>query len=478
MDLSSLSFIFIFFVVFAIIYLVASPRFRLPIIFVASVAFLVWGQLAALWWLGGVLIFGYLLGRAIELSVGRQRKIVLWLGIIIALILLALVRYWIAFGTRLITLPPQITGYFIGFVMPLGLSYATLQTIGYLVDVFHGATPAEHNFVRFATYVLYFPKAISGPLMRYKPFADQLNHLEPTPDNIALGLRRILFGFCKRILLANQLAAMPNAAFGLDTPNFAPHIAWLALLAYTLQIYLDFSGYTDIALGLGQMMGLRLPENFDNPYQAESISDFWRRWHISLSTWFRQYVFFPLERYRLPRIGQQLNILIVFLLTGLWHGFNPHFIVWGLFHGVAVAIESIGFGRSLKKFWLPIRYGYTLLIMMIGWVFFRANSLAFAFHFLLRLVGDTSNLTPLSFNRAAALIIIDPSFWIILIASLIAILPINQFWKRIRVRWENLKPVSYLAFQGTEDLMLIALFLMSIAVYLTSQFAPNIYARF
>jgi alginate O-acetyltransferase complex protein AlgI len=182
------------------------------------------------------------------------------------------------------------------------------------------------------------------------------------------------------------------------------------LAAYTLQIFFDFSGYTDMAIGLGQMIGLHLPENFNYPYLAQSISDFWRRWHITLTIWFREYVFYPLERRRFKWAGQQFNILIVFLLTGLWHGFKPTSIVWGLLHGIATALESTGFGRQLKKLWRPLRHLYTLLIIVIGWVFFRSDNLDFAFGFFQRLAGNTDGLVPLPFSQTTPLPFIEPSF--------------------------------------------------------------------
>jgi alginate O-acetyltransferase complex protein AlgI len=178
-------------------------------------------------------------------------------------------------------------------VAVLGLSYITFQVISYLVDVSRGTIPGERDFFRFTTYVLFFPKLVSGPITRYKQFSDQISSLNPSIEEIASGMRRVLIGVLKRILIANQLGIVANAVFDLPTPNTEPAFAWLALIAYTLQIYFDFSGYTDIALGLGRMMGITLPENFNYPYTAQSISDFWRRWHITLSTWFREYVFYP-----------------------------------------------------------------------------------------------------------------------------------------------------------------------------------------
>jgi len=285
-------------------------------------------------------------------------------------------------------------------------------------------------------------------------------------------------GFIKRVLISNQLAVLVDAVFNLPTPNIEPGIAWLALIAYALQIFFDFSGYTDIAVGLGLMIGIRLPENFDYPYIAQSISDFWRRWHITLIKWFREYVFYPLERHRLRWAGQQVNIIFVFLLTGLWHGFRPTFIMWGLLHGLAMAFESAGGNRWLKTAWRPLRHFYTLLIVLVGWVFFRSENMDFAFGFLHRLGGDSSGVTPLPFSQTTPLPFIEPSFILALAAGITFSFPISSSWKRFRAFWEQRKPVLFFVFQPAEDALLIILFLLGFAAVLTSTYQPNIYAKF
>jgi alginate O-acetyltransferase complex protein AlgI len=233
-----------------------------------------------------------------------------------------------------------------------------------------------------------------------------------------------------------------------------------------------------MAIGLGMMIGIRLPENFNYPYIAQSISDFWRRWHITLSTWFREYVFYPLERRRLKWAGQQINIILVFLLTGLWHGFKPTFIIWGLLYGIAIAVESAGFGRWLKNAWQPLRHIYTLLIVLSGWVFFRSGSLRFAFGFFERLAGNMNNLKPLPFSQTTPLPFIEPSFIIVMTVGIICCLPLSSLWKQFRIKMENIKPLSYFVFQGVEDILLIALFIVGLAAIISSTFTPNLYAKF
>jgi alginate O-acetyltransferase complex protein AlgI len=314
--------------------------------------------------------------------------------------------------------------------------------------------------------------------MQYKPFADQLPGLAPSTDDLAAGIRRILAGFIKSTVIANQLALVANAGFNLPTPNLTPGWAWLVLIAYTLQIYFDFSGYTDMAVGLGQTLGIRLPENFNYPYIAQSVSEFWRRWHMTLSAFFREYVFYPLERRRLPFAGQQINILIVFLLTGLWHGFNPTFIVWGLLHGAAIALESLGFGRWLKNIWRPLRHIYTLAFVTFSWIFFRANSLSFAYNFLKRLAGNTDKLTVLPFSQTQPIPILEPSFLIILGVAVIFSLPLKQIWDNLRLRREKSTPASFFLWQISEDLFLVFFAILGLALALSNSFLPNLYAKF
>ena len=483
MDLSSPLFLFLFLPVFLLIYLVSAGKARTGILLLASVIFLAWGDASAILWLGGILVSGYWMGLAIAKAqeTGQSAAKWLWAGLGVNVILLAFFKYLTAFGQEgllWLNTPETWVDDLSGLTVPIGLSYVTFQLIAYLVDVWKGNTPAEKNFVSFSAYLLFFPKLVSGPITRYKPFAVQMEQLNPSMDDVAAGFRRLLSGFIKRTVIANQLALMANAVFNQPTANVEPKFAWLGLAAYTLQIFFDFSGYTDMALGLGLMIGVRLPENFNFPYIAQSVSDFWRRWHITLSTWFREYVFYPLERKRFKWMGQQVNILIVFLLTGLWHGFNPTFMVWGMIHGIALAVESLGFGRWLKGVWRPLQHLYTLTIVVIGWVFFRSQDLNFAFEFFRRLAGDRSNLMPLPFSQTTPMPFIEPSFIMALIAGTLFSFPLTSLWRQLRERFESRQSNSYFLFQLVEDAALLLFFVLGLGLQLSGSFLPNLYAKF
>ena len=477
MDFTSLTFVFLFFPIFLALYLIAKPTLRLLLISIANIAFLLVGQPSALLPLVGISLVGYIVGRLIDSNKGNKAIVatLLFWGIGINLGILALFK-WV--GTYGIQLHFMDVFQLNGVVALVGLSYITFQIISYIVDVSRGTIPAEKNLIKFTTYILFFPKLVSGPITRYKQFNEQISTLNPTIVDTAGGLRRVLIGIVKRILVANQLGIVANSVFNLPTPNIEPHFAWLALIAYTLQIYFDFSGYTDVALGLGKIVGITLPENFNYPYTAQSISDFWRRWHITLSTWFREYVFYPLERRKLKFAGQPINLIIVFLLTGLWHGPTLTYLFWGLLHGLAIAFESAGGARWMKNLWRPLRHLYAMTVIMLGWVFFRSPNLSYAFGFVRRLLGNKSGISPLPFSQTSPLPFIEPSFVLITIVALLLSLPILSIWQRVRARLEQTNERYFFVLQTFEDLTIVMFFVLAIAAQISGTFQPNIYAKF
>lgn len=481
MEITSLPFLFLFLPLFMILYLVPHKGLRLLLITIASVVFLTWGGFSALLWLSFILVTAYTLGIFLSSEGGKGKAAWLWIGVGINLSLLSFFKIYTVYGPRLIAapgVPDAVRQPLTSLAVPIGISYVTFQAISYMVDVRRGTLPAERNLLRFAAYLFFFPKLVSGPLMRYGPFVNQIREIHPSMEDIAAGIRRLFLGFIKRTLIANQAALLANAVFNLPQPTVAPHFAWLALIAYTLQIYFDFAGYTDMAIGLGLMTGIRLPENFNHPYSARSLSDFWRRWHMTLTAWFREYVFYPLERKRFRWGGQQINILIVFLLTGLWHGFRPTYLAWGLLHGLALATESLGFGRWLSRLWRPLQHIYALIVILIGWVLFRSSGLSFAGGFFRRLAGDTTGLTPLPFSQTSPLPFLDPSVVLAMIAGILLSIPLASLWQQKKTEIERVTPATHILFQAANDVVLIALFVLGLAASLSQTFLPNIYATF
>ncbi|RJP49401.1 MAG: MBOAT family protein [Anaerolineaceae bacterium] len=482
MDFTSLTFLFLFLPLLVGIYLLVQERFRPALLLVASLLFLAWGSSSALFAFAFLIGGNFIFGQWIEKSpVSKSR---LTLGVIFNLALLIFYKVfttykpiWFVTAFERV-LPDAVEKSILELVYPIGLSYIALQMISYLVDVARGTVSGEKNFLHFAFYVTLFPKIPTGPITAYRSIRENLSAPAPALSDVADGLRRFAIGLIKKTLIADGLAKIANPAFNLPSPNFSPQIAWLALLAFTLQIYYDFSGFTDMAIGLGRVFGFTFPENFNQPFTAKSVGEFWRRWHMSLSAWFREYVFYPLERRRIPLFGQQLNILIVFAFTGLWHGLTPTFLVWGLIHGLALALESTAFGRWLKSAWRPAQFVYTFSIVAFSWIFFRSPSLTFSLQFIQRLAGDTANITPLPFSVTRPLPFIDPTTWIALAVAILLQTPLasllTSWWARLSGRFPRFGIFS----RPLTDVFLLALFWSAIAVLVSGGFAPGIYDKF
>ncbi len=272
-------------------------------------------------------------------------------------------------------------------LLPIGISFYSFHAISYVVDVWRRDAVAQKSPVHAALYLLLFPQLIAGPIVRYRDLADQLAARIVTLEDFALGVRRFVLGLAKKLLSANTVATAADAIFAMPVAELTAAHAWLGITCYTLQIYFDFSGYSDMAIGLGRMFGFRFPENFRHPYAADSVQDFWRRWHISLSTWFRDYLYVPLGGNRARPARVYANLVLVFFLCGLWHGASWSFVVWGLFHGLFLVIERLGLARFLASLPRPVRHVYAVLVAMVGWVFFRADTLTQAGAFLRAMAG-------------------------------------------------------------------------------------------
>lgn len=438
------------------VYSLAGGRIKLLVGIVGSVFFYSWDNLQYTFLIFALLFFSYLIG----IWLNRYREtpffsFILWGGVISTLALLV--------GFKLQT----------EALYPLGLSYITFQVISYFFDVSKNAANCEKEILKFSFYLLLFPKMLVGPIVPYRQVEPQITGLKSDPWEMAEGLRRFIRGFAKKVLIADTLATVVTPIFNLQSPVISPSLAWLVILSYSLQLYFDFSGYTDMAIGLGQMMGLRFMENFDFPYLSRSISDFWRRWHISLSAWFREVVFFPLERRRGRYYGQQINILFVFILTGLWHGFTCNFIIWGAIHGIALVFETTRFGRWVRALWAPFQHLYALSVVLMGWVVFRSPTLDFAFDFLRRLVGETKGIQVLPFDLTSPLPILEPTFLVAFITGVLLCLP----WKKWLQTHLNRFQESFAA-KLFYDFGMVILLLASLASLASAAYSPNIYAAF
>lgn len=486
MQFNTALFLFLFLPFFLIIYFVAQPKLRQLVALIGSLLFYAWGQPIYVPLIAAIVGINYGIALGIEKHKAKktqQAKWLLYLGILFNIGLLASFKILIAFGAEFFAalplFPDRMATWLQDLAFPIGLSYISFQVSSYLIDVAKGTIKVEKNLLVFSLYVFLFPKLLVGPITRFSTLASQLSRPQVDRELIANGMRRFIRGLAKKVLIADVLAILVNAVFNLPSPVVPPEIAWLALAAFALQIFFDFSGFTDMAIGLGMMLGYRFIENFNFPYISQSIADFWRRWHISLSTWFRDYVYYPLERRRMPLVGQPLNILIVFILTGLWHGATVMFVAWGLLHGLFLILESLFLGRLLQAVFRPFRHVYAIAAILLTWLVFRSPSPEFATAYLGRLLGNDQGISPMVFTESAPLPFIEPSFWLAFGSGILFALPIGALLASAFRRFLG-RQVDFtrFPFMFVSDLALLALFVLSVAVMTSSNFRPGIYGRF
>lgn len=385
MVFSSATFIFVFLPVTFVINFFLKGKVSNIWLLIASLIFYAWGEPEYVVLLLISLLVNWMVGRTIDSVEGKERKIALILGIIFNLGILAVYKYAgfgasfvnMIFGKNIVPNP--------GIVLPIGISFYTFQAISYIVDVYRKDTEASKSFINVALYISFFPQLIAGPIVKYRDINKQIEKRTVTWIKVAEGFKRFIYGLSKKILISNVLGECVDAVYSLNIANIDSKAAWIGALAYTFQIYYDFSGYSDMAIGLGKMFGFDILENFNYPYLSKSISEFWRRWHISLGTWFKEYLYIPLGGNRKGKVRTYWNLVIVFFLTGLWHGADWSFVLWGLYHGLFSIIERLGVKRILDKTKVVSRI-LCFAIVNFGWVLFRAPHTSSAIRYLARMV--------------------------------------------------------------------------------------------
>ena len=382
-------FLFAFLPVSLVVILLAVPRAHNLAILVFSLVFYYWtsGWLTLL--LAASIVGNWLIGRAIQArSADSLKQRLMMAGVVANLMALAYFKYaYFIAGNIDFALGLNASDVFSSVILPIGISFFTFQGISYLIDLRRGEIKAEPNLIRFGAYLSFFPQLIAGPIVRYHDVYDDFRRPKLTLDNFAGGATRFLHGLLKKVLIADAAGRVADACFGMSG-DIGMATAWIGALAYTIQIYFDFSGYSDMAIGIGRMCGIRFLENFRHPYSSSTITEFWRRWHISLSSWFRDYLYIPLGGNRSGSVATYRNLAIVFLVTGLWHGAAWTYVVWGIYHGAFLVLERLIMGRRAseqKAVWL--RFVYLLPVVMIGWVIFRAESMAGAVGYLSAMVS-------------------------------------------------------------------------------------------
>ena len=377
MIFSSLTFLFAYLPLTLAVYFLAPLRWRNLVLLLVSLFFYGWGEPVYISIMILSILIDYTHGMLVEKYRSNDKLARYFVGQSVAfnLLLLGFFKYW-DFLVANLSLIPGVTVPQLGIALPIGISFFTFQTMSYTIDVYRRDAPVQRNIIRFGAFVTMFPQLIAGPIVKYKTVAEELNHREHTFENFAVGARRFCVGLAKKVLLANSIGALWEAqlaAQGADTLTVVG--GWMGLLAFGFQIYFDFSGYSDMAIGLGWIFGFHFNENFDHPYLSKSVSEFWRRWHMSLTSWFREYLYIPLGGNRGGTAKALRNILIVWFCTGFWHGASWNFILWGMYFALWLILEKYVLKNVLAKSPAVFKHFYTLVIVFVGWGIFAMEDL-------------------------------------------------------------------------------------------------------
>lgn len=390
-------------------YYICPKKGRNLFLLIVSLVFYAWGEPKYVFLMIFSILVNYIFGRLMDKNRGRQKrmKLLLVLSVVIDLGLLSVFKY----TDFIITNVNAIFGSsfdLLNIALPIGISFYTFQAMSYTIDVYRNDVRVQKNLIDFGMYITMFPQLIAGPIVRYADVQDQLAERSVTTADFSEGIMRFVVGLGKKVLLANQMGAVWSEIYALGG-DVSALMAWTGAIAYTFQIYFDFSGYSDMAIGLGRMFGFKFPENFRYPYQSVSITDFWRRWHITLSTWFKEYLYIPLGGNRCGLARQALNLLIVWSLTGFWHGAGWNFVMWGLYYFVILFIEKLFLLKALDKLPKLFRHVYALLLIVIGWVIFASDDVSVLLPYLGSMFGANGAVGGMDvytlFTKAVLLII-------------------------------------------------------------------------
>lgn len=473
MVFSSLLFLFRFLPVILLAYYIVPHRFRNLVLLIFSLVFYAWGEpVYIILMLASILISytgGILVHRFKKAKKMKAASVTLIVSCVASLSLLAFFKY-AGFAVETVN---SLTGAGITMLhiaLPIGISFYTFQTLSYTIDVYRGEAAVQKNLISFGAYVTMFPQLIAGPIVQYKTIDAQLRARTETIEQFAEGIHRFMIGLGKKVLIANNAGALWNTIQASPYSEIPMLTAWMGLSAYTFQIYFDFSAYSDMAIGLGRMFGFRFLENFNYPYISKSITEFWHRWHISLGTWFREYVYIPLGGNRVSRWRHIRNILVVWLLTGIWHGASWNFLIWGVYYGVLLLAEKFIFGKYLKKLPALFQHIYCMFFVMLGWNLFVSQNMGQGINFLKSLFGLygkgflNTETVYLLYNNMALLIL--------------CILGSTRFPQKIG-KWLSAKLArNEIVLSVVKNTFYIGVFLLSVAWLVDATFNPFLYFRF
>ena len=463
MIFASITFLYYFLPIFLIVYFCSPRKFKNIILLLFSLLFYFYGEPKYILLMIIQVLFAYFM--TIIFDKNKSKSLFIF-SISFHLFLLCIFKYFnFLIGNINAILNSNIS--FIDIALPIGISFYTFQIISYEIDVYKGSVPVEKNLLNFATYVFLFPQLIAGPIVRYSDVKEELSNRKHSFDGFGEGVNRFIIGLSKKVIIANNIGELINILT--STSETSILLYWILAICYMLQIYFDFSGYSDIAIGLGKMIGFKFPENFNYPYVATSITDFWRRWHITLSTWFKDYVYIPLGGNRTGTGKTIRNILIVWILTGLWHGASWNFVVWGLYFGIILIIEKFLLKKYLDKLPLFLKKVYTLFIVMISFVIFSSSSMKDAF-IVIKGLFDFKNL---AISNSFILYYLK-GYFLILVLAVIGATPLL---KNVVSKLKKNKILSYVI-NVLEIVFVLVILLIVTSMLIDNSYNPFLYFRF
>ena len=467
MVFSSCTFLFAFLPITLLIYFVVTKKMiniKNIVLLIMSLIFYALGELKYFW----VMIISILVNYFVAIKMNdKNKKILLVLSIVFNIGMLGVFKY-ANFFIGIVNHIPEINIKALNITLPIGISFFTFQIMSYVIDVYWGKVKAQKNIISVATYITLFPQLIAGPIVNYKTVENELSAREQRWENVASGFRRFIIGLAKKVIIANNVAVLADAVFNSPVNELGTILVWVGAIAYAIQIYFDFSGYSDMAIGLGKIFGFKFLENFNYPYIAESITDFWRRWHISLSSWFKEYVYIPLGGNRCSRFKWLRNIFIVWMLTGFWHGANWNFIIWGLYFAIFLIFEKLWGLKILEKTPKVFRHIYAIVIILSGWIIFRVEDVkSLASILKMLVVVKHSEMARFISNNGDIL-----GVWPFVILGLIGCIPILKkcYGYVVQKREKIVK--------SARDIILIGIFSVTIIFLLSLSYNPFIYFRF
>lgn len=468
MVFSSLIFLFMFLPITLLLYYLSPKSWRNLILFIASLIFYAWGEPVYICIMIFSTVFDYFNGLLIEKyrEKGKIAKLVFINSIVINLGILGFFKYYgflVDNLNSLFNLKLAVKS----LPLPVGISFYTFQTMSYVIDVYLGKVEVQKNIINFGTYVTMFPQLVAGPIVKYGDIAKQLYKRDESISKFGDGVEIFTRGLCKKVLLANNIGILWSSIKATSLNELSVLTAWLGIAAFTFQIYFDFSGYSDMAIGLGRMFGFELMKNFNYPYISKNVTEFWRRWHISLGSWFREYVYIPLGGNRCGNLKQYRNLFIVWFLTGLWHGASWNFVLWGIYFGIFVTLEKIFLKSFISKLPSFAAHLYTMLVVIVGWVFFEFDSIRTGFSFIKTMFGLGGN----NLVDNTALYYISTNFILFIILILFSTPIPERVMRNIKKNLSMWKAVAI-------PLVYLVLIFISTAYLVNDTYNPFLYFRF